>query len=101
MQLKYEEHNYLLDLILSTAFSLNEIGAVPGGQLSTFWLPVQITSIPNLSASTGTPPKDATVSTANNAPYLEQSSPIPIHSIVLLERYFIKQWSESYIVCKL
>ena len=53
------------------ALWLNEMGARPGGTPSTFCDPVYITSIPNSSMAMGTPPSEATVSTANRQLYLQ------------------------------
>ena len=54
-----------------SALSLNEMGARPGGTPNTFCDPVYITSIPKSSMAMGTPPSEATVSTANRQLYLE------------------------------
>ena len=54
-----------------SALSLNEMGARPGGTPNTFCDPVYITSIPKSSMAMGTPPSEATVSTAKRQLYLE------------------------------
>ena len=44
------------------ALSEKEIGAVPGGAATTFWLPVYMISISHSSIFSGTPPQAATES---------------------------------------
>lgn len=64
--------------VLYCALLLKEIGVNPGGAPKTFCEPVYIASIPHLSANIGTPPSEATVSTANKQPYLGMQTKIKI-----------------------